>query len=333
MTSNPFLDTIPFLTPEDRAALHTARYDNLDALLGTTQAALVADVKLPSGLAAQLVRWAHSREEVSPVDDVGIFLNLLGGPRHASAVRELHARGVERCCVGEDGRVSADHADFALDEYPEVAFYKGSRVVRIEDVGAARLHHPKTGLALTRGDAVPWITLGRDALVVAAAVFDQDDILAGEGDRAVFNDAKALGSMHIAARARLAHDRALKARCEALVDGTGLHEPLVAADAVAKLHKAPERPRGRTFEEVRRWVLEVAEPVLVGAESQVVLELLREVRPNQVSTRTRVYARWDYDLEPNLCADVVRSAQDLGLDAEERAYRGSGSSVTLKGPK
>lgn len=226
-TSTSFLASLDFLHADQRARLAADDLDTPTAFRHYEPAFFVAPpYSLTPGKAGKLIAAAREADvrvaaasTSLEVPDHGPVLRALGGPQHILAVRKLRELGVERTVIGDDDKVDVNgHASYVQDGSPAGPWYGPLRVVRLEDVGGKHPHHPRTGSRLTKGDAVQWIQLGRDDLVVAAAIFADPEILAGEGDRAVLVDVQSGGPMSQTARARL-RDKATRERAEATVDG------------------------------------------------------------------------------------------------------------------
>lgn len=220
---NPYLKSIPFLTDDDRAKLEAARFTCAEAFLGTSEATLIA-LGIPAGAVGQLlhhVRASATEQDVvtSEGKTVAALLRGLRGP-HQEAVRtQLRSRGIHRVVVGDDGNVDeAATLAYIEDGAPARTMYSDKPVVTLDRVGG-RLHHPRTGERLTRGDFIPWITLGRERLLVAAAIMLVPELSAQASDQAVFDDVEDDCRMAKAATKRLRWDAALRGRAEARIDG------------------------------------------------------------------------------------------------------------------
>lgn len=155
------------------------------------------------------------------VEQIKAALADLTGPARLPAISKLRGLGVERGLV--DARRNLDPT--ATMQYleagaPPVEWWGNLQVVDLASIGPRPLHHPKSGVALTPVDLINWRALGRDGLVVAAAIY-LCGLDAGESERAILADVQASGPLAQAAQARLAALRELRRRAEAVVDGTG----------------------------------------------------------------------------------------------------------------
>lgn len=159
---------------------------------------------------------------------VARLLSALRDPgQRVAAAAQLRQEGIERVVLAADDSVDeAKTAAYLAEGSPACEWYDEARVVPVGRLSAPSRHHPRTGQPLSGADVVPWRNLGRDALVVAAAVY-LEGLDAGEGERAVFADvsrwatagAAADTPMATAGAARVARDPGLRRRAEARIDG------------------------------------------------------------------------------------------------------------------
>ena len=157
------------------------------------------------------------------VDQIRVALADIArpGPARVTGLRLLENLGVCRAVVDAEGRPD-EHAtlEYLGADAPAVDWWGVLRVVPISEVGiGCKLHHPDTGAPLVKGDdLVDWIGLGRDGLIVAAAIYllGMD---AGDSERVVRADVATGGAVAQTAKARLAASPDLRRRAEAIVDG------------------------------------------------------------------------------------------------------------------
>lgn len=224
-TVSPFLNSLDFLTPEQRQKLASDDLDSAAAFRHYMPEYFTGErYGFSPGKAGKLITASREADHLTKRDEPDelavALLDLANPAKHASAVRHLQALDVERVVLGEDGKVdAATTAAYQQDGAPLVPWYGPSgRVVHVAEVNGKLPHHPRTGVRLTRGDVIPWVALPRDTLVAAAAIFAASDVLAGESDRAVFEDVKKGGPMFQAIASRL-REKKTRERAEAVIDG------------------------------------------------------------------------------------------------------------------
>lgn len=315
MTTNDWLTSLDFLTDDERAALRAKGYDHPDAILGEDPGHLASTTGLPVGRCRRVVNSASGyppqRQDTHyqplPPDghltfgEATPFLRQLGGHMHAIAAAKCRALGFARVTVDEAGRLSEEWlAKFLQDNAPPGDHYGEMRVVNVEDVGTRRLHHPRTGEQLTQVDPIPWITLGPDKLIVAAAIFMTPSVLGNDSDRAVFNDVSEDGPMARSVKGRLGGQLGADARVRVMPERT---------------HAGGGKPSRPSNEQLR----------------VIIREAVARNRGSREDFVTIPFMRAEYgDDESQLAERAASLATEMGYAAELRPYRGSGCDVILR---
>lgn len=209
-------------TPESLHGLTVADLKAAGVSLGGAGAVLrAAGVLRPAAdqpVAAQEIRVRI--DEPTAADELRRSLGELNAKgTRSGAITKLRALGVSRAVVDGAGSVVEDATLEYLEEgAPAVDWWGDLEVRDIDKVGKAALHHPRTGQRVTKADPVGWHALGRDDLVVAAAIYIEG-LDAGDSERTVLADVQARGPIAARAAKRLAANQALRRAAEARVDG------------------------------------------------------------------------------------------------------------------
>lgn len=243
------------LSDDEIARLAEAGYTEKQHFIHVTASELMADtgIKRPQANAilaaagvlaapkdAATIQFVLAKPGVA--NEVSDALDALGTIGKAAAIMQLRTFGIVSVVENTDGTVdksaTLDYLNFGA---PAVAWWNDKRVVRVDQVGAPRLHHPRTGAVLSKGDPVDWHALERDKLIIAAAIY-LSALDAGAGEWAVFADVKDGGPMASKAGARLQANAELRWMAEARIAGQSAPESEAVASRVPE--KRPDRLRG-----------------------------------------------------------------------------------------
>ncbi len=210
-----FLDSLAFLSPAERAALHALDIDDPETVLAMSASEIeTATTKvgtpLTPGKCAKILATARKVGPSAAAEDevargvgdkitritLGLQALAIENPSHLTPrKRQLDALGVEYAVLDADGKVAPiaslelyQHLDTGVPKPPT---WKNQRVVPLADIGAPQaLCNPRTGKPLQAGadelSGVKWADLGMDGLRVTAYGYNHADAFPGSTEEAVF---------------------------------------------------------------------------------------------------------------------------------------------------
>lgn len=221
-----FLDSLPFLSPEQRAALRADDLDTAVAFAHVTVSMLQAPpFGLTIGKASRLLAAAQT-EVATPLAPQAVVVNVAEPPdlrtrieralllaeQDPSTVGSLADLGVDLVVIGEHGKVWPA-ATIAMRAHASTGAsvgktWQGAKIASVHALAAPAVWcSPRTSRPLQDGkDEVtetPWGLLGLDGLRVAAFGYDQG-MFDGLGESAVWDIVHSKGPLHVKIVKRMA---------------------------------------------------------------------------------------------------------------------------------